>query len=38
MIETICLSEEFREYRVNYGSNGQRNLIIKNIKEIYGVG
>lgn len=38
MIETICFSEEFREYRVNYGSNGQRNLIIENIKKTYGVG
>lgn len=38
MIETIYFSEEFREYRVNYGSNGQRDLIIENIKKIYGVG
>lgn len=35
MIETVCFSEEFKEYRVNYGSNGERDLIIKNIKESY---
>ena len=38
MIETVCFSEEFREYRVNNGSNGTRNLIIENIKKTYSVG
>ena len=38
MIETVCFSEEFREYRANNGSNGTRNLIIENIKKTYGVG
>lgn len=38
MIETIYFSEEFRKYRINYGSNGVRDLIIENIKKTYGVG
>lgn len=38
MIETVCFSDEFREYRVNNGSNGERDLIIENIKKMYGVG
>lgn len=38
MIEQVYFSEEFREYRINYGTNGQRDLIINNIKETYGVG
>ncbi len=38
MIETVCFSEEFREYRVNKGSDGTRNLIVENIKKTYGVG
>lgn len=38
MIEKICFSEEFMEYRVNNGSNGQRDLIIENIKKIYSIG
>ena len=37
-IERICFSEEFREYRINNGGNGQRDLIIKLIKERYEVG
>ena len=28
-------SEEFKDYRIDYGSNGQRDLIIKFIKEKY---
>lgn len=35
MIETICFGEEYREFRVDWGSNGQRNLIISKIKERY---
>ena len=38
MIETVCFSEEFSEYRINNGSNGERDLIIENIKKVYGVG
>lgn len=38
MIETVCFSDEFREYRVNNGSNGERDLIIDNIKKTYDVG
>lgn len=37
MIETVCFSDEFREYRLNNGSNGVRDLIIKNIKKTYEV-
>ncbi len=38
IIEKICFSDEFRDYRVNNGSNGERDLIIKLIKERYEVG
>jgi len=34
-IEQVCFSEEFKDYRIDYGSNGQRDLIIKFIKEKY---
>ena len=37
MIETVCFSDEFIEYRTNSGSNGTRDLIIENIKETYDV-
>ena len=37
MIEKICFSKEYFEYRVNYGSNGQRDLIINSIRKLYGV-
>lgn len=37
MIEEICFSKKFCEYRYKHGSNGQRDLIITNIKEKYGV-
>ncbi len=37
MIEEICFSEKFFQYRVDYGTNGRRDLIIANIKEKYGV-
>ena len=37
MIEEICFSKKFSEYRYNNGSNGQRDLIIMNIKEKYGI-
>lgn len=35
MIEEICFSEEYRDFRVNNGSNGQRDLIITRINEKY---
>lgn len=35
MIESICFSEEYRGFRINQGSNGQRDLIISKIKEQY---
>lgn len=38
MIENVCFSEEFRDYRVNKGSNGTRDLIMDNIKNTYDVG
>lgn len=38
IIEKICFSEEFKEYRINNGSNGERDLILKTIKEVYNVG
>lgn len=37
MIDRVCHSEEYREYRVIYGSKGQKDLIIHMIKEKYGV-
>lgn len=38
IIEAICFSEEYRAYRISYGSNGQRDLIISTIKAKYSVG
>ena len=35
MIESICFSEEYSDFRVNHGSNGERDLIISNIKTQY---
>jgi hypothetical protein len=35
MIESICFSKEYSEFRVNQGSNGQRDLIIAKIKKQY---
>ena len=37
IIEQICFSEEFKEYRINYGSNRTRDLIIKTIKKNYDI-
>ena len=37
MINMIFFSEEYLEYRCNYGSNGARDLLIELIKERYGV-
>lgn len=38
IIEKIYFSEEYREYRINYGSNGIRDLLISSIKKLYDVG
>ena len=38
IIERISFSEEYKEYRISYGSNGQRDLIIKMIQDKYEVG
>lgn len=38
IIETICFSEEYRAYRVNYGSKGEIDLIISTIRAKYNVG
>lgn len=35
IIEQVCFSEEYSNFRIDNGSNGERNLIIKMIKEQY---
>ena len=35
MIESVSFSEEYRDFRIDRGSNGQRDLIITKIKEQY---
>lgn len=37
LIEEICFSEEYTDFRINKGSNGQRDLIITKVKEKYSV-
>lgn len=37
MIELVCFSDEYREYRIDNGSNGQRDIIIKMIKNNYDI-
>ena len=37
IIEKICFSEEYKKYRINYGSDGERDLIITTIKNKYNV-
>lgn len=37
MIEKIYFSEEYKEYRINYGSNGTRDLLIDSIRKLYDV-
>lgn len=37
MIEEICFSEKYKEYRIDYGSNGTRDLVIGKIREMYNV-
>lgn len=34
-IELVCFSKEYEEFRINKGTNGQRDLIIKTIKETF---
>lgn len=36
-IEEVCFSKEWIDYRVNYGSNGQRDYIICYIKRKYNI-
>lgn len=38
MIEIICFSEEFKDFRIGQGSNGTRDLIIERIKNTYDIG
>lgn len=37
IIERISFSEEYKEYRICHGSNGQRDLIIQLLKERFEV-
>ena len=37
IIERVCFSEEYRDFRVGYGSNGQRDLIIQMIEDKYDI-
>lgn len=35
IIETIYFSDEYKEYRIDQGSNGTRDLILSSIKNMY---
>lgn len=37
IIERVCFSEEYRDFRVGYGSKGQRDLIIQMIEDKYDI-
>lgn len=37
IIDQICFSEEYRDFRVGWGSKGQRDLIIRTIQDKYDV-
>ena len=37
IIERVSFSEEYKEYRISHGSNGQRDLIIQMIQERFEV-
>lgn len=37
IIERVCFSEEYRNFRIGYGSNGQRDLIIQMIEDKYDI-
>lgn len=36
-IREIYFSEEYSQYRIDYGSNGTRDLLIDSIKKMYDV-
>ena len=36
-IREIYFSEEYSQYRIDYGSNGMRDLLIDSIKKMYNV-
>ena len=36
-INEVCFGKEYRDFRIDYGSNGQRDFIIDFIKDNYGV-
>lgn len=38
IIEDIYFHPDYKEFRINQGSNGVRNLIIQTIKDEYDVG
>ena len=35
MIDEIYFSDKYKEYRINYGSNGTRDLLINSIVNLY---
>ena len=35
MIDEIYFSDKYKEYRINYGSNGTRDLLINSIRKLY---
>ena len=37
IIDLVCFSEEYRDFRVGYGSKGQCDLIIRTIQDKYDV-
>ena len=37
IIEEICFSKKYKDFRIGYGSRGQRDLIIQQIKEKYNI-
>jgi len=37
IIEEICFSKDYTNFRINQGSRGQRALIIEKIKEKYDI-
>lgn len=37
IIENICYSDEYRDYRIRFGSKGQLDLLIQTIQEKYNV-
>ena len=37
IIEKIYFSKEYLQYRVDYGSNGARDLLINSIRKLYDV-